>query len=264
MARKQKCYNEQVKLLITSDWHIDAKTGGVVRYPELCNFFTKLEDYIIDNRIDIMCNLGDYFDPGKLWDLQNSARLIEHAVRLNNSCELGSIWITGNHDVVNHTEGSTCLTPLESAKRAYGYHADSFNKVNQLHIVQTPDVIRVEGCSLSFLCLPYPISARMDDYNKQVQDAFSQCDGKTTVVLSHLNIEGAQIGSESQEMAKGIDISLPIDRLKALNPLLIFNGHYHKPQTIKKTDLEIHIPGSPLRFTFGEKDDEKGFILVEI
>jgi len=67
-------------------------------------------------------------------------------------------------------------------------------------------------------------------------------------------------------MARGRDVDMPLDHLAELDPVAVAAGHYHKAQTVKGPGgLRIVIPGSPHRFTFGERHDaDKGFVVLDL
>ena len=40
-------------------------------------------------------------------------------------------------------------------------------------------------------------------------------------------------------------------------------GHYHKPQSIKKATIDLYYVGSPIQIDWGEKNEEKRFLVVD-
>jgi DNA repair exonuclease SbcCD nuclease subunit len=40
-------------------------------------------------------------------------------------------------------------------------------------------------------------------------------------------------------------------------------GHYHKPQEIIREDISLYYVGSPIQLDWGEKNDEKRFLVVD-
>ena len=44
---------------------------------------------------------------------------------------------------------------------------------------------------------------------------------------------------------------------------LVILGHYHKPQEIIRDDIKLYYVGSPIQLDWGEKGDEKRFLVVD-
>lgn len=262
-----------MKLLLTSDWHLDAVTAGVRRLGEFDAYLEAVIETIEEESIDHVFVLGDYFDPGTMRAHELTALLLEIAGRLAERPVANVVFIAGNHDVVESSEGWTTLSPLVTALK-WGFCA---GESARLHVMQLPGAIVLSNSadgdpSLVVLCLPYVSRAMQSKsgtggYNVAypMSDA-AQLSEKLKVplvVLGHLTVPGAVLGSESKEMARGRDVDLP--RLAELNPALVANGHYHRCQIVKCGGVDVVIPGSPMRFTFGERDDQqKGFTVVEI
>lgn len=83
--------------------------------------------------------------------------------------------------------------------------------------------------------------------------------GNAKVLLAHLDINGFSLGDDY------------IEKHSFLNPeeldqfQLVLSGHYHEPQSkIINKKLEIVYIGSPLTTTFGESDQEKRFVILNM
>ena len=83
--------------------------------------------------------------------------------------------------------------------------------------------------------------------------------GKSKILMAHLDINGFALGDDYIEKHAFLD---PED-LKDFQK--VFSGHYHEPQEKMVTkNLEIVYIGSPSTTTFGESDQEKRFILLNL
>jgi hypothetical protein len=139
----------------------------------------------------------------------------------------------------------------------------------RMHIFERPLTQRVNK-AWAVLALPYVSRAHQSALPGWLDHAFKQAheysdDGLKLIVVAHLVIPGARISSESIEMARGQDQLFPFERVAALDPAIVFNGHYHAKQVVKSHGLSLVIPGSPVRFTFGEAEEvEKGVVLAEV
>ena len=74
-------------------------------------------------------------------------------------------------------------------------------------------------------------------------------------LIGHAGVAGATVGASNFVIGE----TLTPKHLKKYKEA--FLGHFHRHQQIQNT--QIHIPGSPLQHTFGERDDEKGFLYVD-
>ncbi|MCK5642732.1 MAG: hypothetical protein KAJ19_18125, partial [Gammaproteobacteria bacterium] len=81
------------------------------------------------------------------------------------------------------------------------------------------------------------------------------------LVIGHLNLKGITAGSETIDMPRGRDVFWPVDEIKAKWPnAIMVGGHYHERQVYKG----VQIIGSMARLTYGEGDNNVGFLEMEI
>lgn len=250
-----------MRLLAFSDLHLDAVTAGRARRPEVLEYLRDAHAVATSFLPDVVVFSGDAFDPGGLQDCMNSSCMI--AALLGFAQRSTVIAIAGNHDVIDTSalfEGYpvTTLTPVRAAARFMPEV-----QAARLHVVERPRFLRVDD-GWGVLALPYVSRVHLGSLPGWMDEAFDDASafGDSIVVVGHLVIPGAAMGSESIEMARGQDQLFPFERVAALKPKLVINGHYHgRQEVLAPNDLRIHIPGAPLRFTFGEVADvEKGFL----
>lgn len=237
-----------MKIAISSDWHLDATTAGVDRYQDICTALDHLELAIRDEQVDLFLFLGDLTDPDSPRAWRAVARAIEFE-RMLRDHEVGSLWLVGNHDVVEDGHGSHVLLPLRAAGA---------------RVVDIPNATNLGGTDV----IAFPYTPRSLSYDPKVyleHLRFDRAPG-TTLVVGHLNVEGIEPGSESSEFARGREVFLPVDSLvKELgSDLLVFNGHYHRRQTFSRAGVEVHVPGSLARLTRGERENSPGYLIVEV
>lgn len=259
-----------MKLLFTSDWHGDAVTLGEPRRYELQGYIGLLQQAVADHDVDVVVFPGDAFDPGSMLHAQHELDVVLGFKRLAAASAKGRlIAVTGNHDVVEVDRPLSVLTPLGAA-------------LEQVFVADAPCTLTVGdyGASweaVTFLLLPYTARAWADAEARgldvgpaaHMDQAFTEAAnakqlGHRIVVVGHMTVAGAEMGSESVELSRGRELDLPIARIKALEPALVVNGHYHKPQILTVDGLEIVIPGSPLAFSTDDVSDDKGYLLVDV
>lgn len=245
-----------MKVLLTSDWHLDAVTAGAARLPELEAHIDIVAEVAEREGIDFVFFLGDGCDPGGMLGSLYTTTMIRAARRFT-AASRGSVWIAGNHDVIESSRGVTTLTPVGEAMR----------DTQGFALAERPAFVDLWG-ELGVLCLPYvardlEATAYGDELGTALEAA-SRFSGDVCVI-GHLAVPGARMSSESHELARGRDVDIPIaDVLTIVDPVFVANGHYHEAQIVKYGGAEIIIPGSPLRLTFGERnDDRKGFTVLE-
>ncbi len=250
-----------MKILLTSDWHIDARTAGVPRINEFSDYIDDLIVAIVSNKVDYVFHLGDFFNPGSMLVPFYTSKVIEFVQKiLDCYYEVSAIvLIAGNHDVIEDSRGPTVLSPL----KAIYHHSD------QVHVFEQPEAYELVGhgsTRLGLLALPYVArSAYNPDKATQAFSEAAKFSHVPLAVIGHQTVPGAIVGSETRDMPRGRDVDLPTDAIAQLNPSLVAMGHYHKAQIVSSHGLEIIIPGSPQRLTFGERNDKnKGFTIVDI
>lgn len=230
------------RLLITSDWHLDATTAGVERRGDLEAAVDRIAVAAAEHCVDGFAFLGDLTDP----DSPRAWRAVEYAVRFAQGLGRDQLWLVGNHDVVEDGRCSSTLLPLRGA----GFR-----------VVDTPQSTVLAGVPV--VALPFtPRSHAYDppEFVLELERGAKRAPG-TPLVLSHLCVEGIEPGSESKEFARGREVFLPLEEIREWMPgALVFNGHYHRRQTFR----EVNVPGSLARLTRGERDNSPGFLIVEV
>jgi DNA repair exonuclease SbcCD nuclease subunit len=243
-----------MKLLITSDWHADAKTLGHARYPDVEEAVRQTVRQAIDQKVDAYCFLGDLCDPDSGSAVFRSVELVIWAATHLARAGVTSIWLAGNHDVIEDGSGDTTLSPLRPIAR----------EDEHVWLFEQPGTATFDIHNVCVHALPYTATSHPYDPEKAAEPIWSQ--GGTHVVLAHLSVEGVQPGEETKEMPRGRDVTFPRGKFtQDRNGVYLFNGHYHRQQVHTMPGfLPVHIPGAPARFTFGEQDNVPGCLFVEV
>lgn len=254
------------RILITSDWHVDTVTAGTERFAELAEYVSALEEVIREESVDLVCNLGDCWDPGTVQDPRWARFVYSSFAQLGAAAKHDSLYaregaglvaIPGNHDVIDTSIPTSTLSALAA-----------LNHETAL-VLEKPSLRTMAGVAV--LALPYVARAYQGTpaYQRALDDALEASlrasRDMPLIVIGHLSFDNMHPGSEIIDMSRGREIPFPVELVEQLDPAAVFNGHYHMRQRIRRGGLDIEIPGSPIQFTFGEtKDGPRGFLIVEV
>lgn len=237
-----------MRILLTSDWHLDASTAGFVRFDDLRDAVRRVVDLAIAERVALFAFLGDLADPDSVRVHAAAEVAVDAATRLARA-GIPSRWLTGNHDVVEDGSDVSTLAPLRPLQ--------GVAKVNPLiRVYDAPALEVFGGCDV--LALPFTSRAKAYDPAEAVDANGTDA---PALVLGHLNIEGIEPGSETTDLPRGREVFLPLAKIRERFPnALVANGHYHRRQCFEG----VHVPGAIARLTFGEGDNEPGILIAEV
>jgi DNA repair exonuclease SbcCD nuclease subunit len=242
-----------MRILVTSDWHLDASTAGYERFDDISAAADRTVELAISQGCDMYMFLGDLCDPSANRAPRCIAKAIEIERRLQRA-NIVSIWLTGNHDVIEDGSGTSTLTPLAAAGAI---------------VHDTPFV--ADSGSSRFVFLPFVPRVRDYDAAEFVRSVgnLDRDEKNLTVVLAgHLMIPELAPGSETIDMPRGRDMRFPVNEAAQLwgDKVLMLNGHYHR-RVVEGRGVYgggLIIPGSLERLTFGEEDNTPGVVIVEV
>lgn len=251
-----------MKFLVTGDWHADWQTAGIRRFEDVRNAALQLTDIAKAQEVDRFVFLGDLCEPETaLWA---NSLAIEVTRRFPYADR--TIWLVGNHDVVEDGYGTHALLPLAATNMSSVYDRPTVRRFeNTKASKETVAALKPGECSgeLWLAAFPYTSTAQTYDPAEFVNEIAEKVpEYARLLVISHLMLEDIAPGSETTDMARGRDIFLPREHLQTAfrDRVTICNGHYHSAQTYKG----VHIPGSLVRLTQSEIGNAPGYLIVEI
>jgi DNA repair exonuclease SbcCD nuclease subunit len=234
-------------VIATGDWHLDAVTAGLRRREDIAAAVDEAAETAIALKADLFVFLGDLTDPHTSRSHWSVAKAVQTAQELSEGGVV-SMWITGNHDVIEDGSGDNTLLALA--------HVAS--------LVDRPRICHY-GPGLTVLALPYvPVAKHYEPSEFVLGDLGCAPDEPVpdvSLVVGHLWLEGISPGSESTDMARGRSLYWPVHELKQRWPdAVLVGGHYHKRQVHNG----VQIAGSLGRLTFGEQDNQPGYLVVRV
>ena len=219
-----------MKIIACGDAHLDSIVGGYDKHDDI----KRALDFVVDlaRGKDLLVFLGDMFDSKK--PSPRAYATMFEALELV-SCPV--VMLEGNHD-------NGAYLPFEKIKFEFG-----------VKIIKEPIFFDMEGNKIGFI--NYVRDNNEEKAQEQVDNFFDEANRGAKIVFSHLGVIGAAMSSGST-MIDG-EVHIPKEVVQKASYRVI-NGHIHKAQT--KGSVEIS--GSIVRVDFGEKDDEKHVLILEV
>jgi len=239
-----------MKIVCISDIHLDCTTLGVSRFEEAKRALDEAVAYAIKEKADLFVFCGDAMDPDSGSIVFRCIDVLVRAASCLGAQKILSIWLSGNHDILEDGTDATTLLPVANAAYAM--------------VISSP-VYAPLSPRLELLAFPFTSTSRAYD---PVEHAKKAADGKgPLLVLSHLHVQGVIAGEESKEMSRGREVWLPDEELAQLakrRPMLVLQGHYHRRQRHRTmAGLDFQIIGATTRNTFGECAHSPGFLVID-
>jgi DNA repair exonuclease SbcCD nuclease subunit len=254
-----------VKILVTGDWHLDARTAGFDRFEDLRGAVDWTVALAATVGVDLYVNLGDLCDPDSTRSHRAIGLACETAAKL---ADLGiaQVWLSGNHDVIEDGTGATTLAALAgwaSSSRFAPVLRRTYRDDCVFVVAQEPrHIVRFGDGQIDLLLLPFTPRAKAYDPATFVERIKLSDGCRKLLVFGHLNVIGAEDGSEVEDFPRGREVVFPTDALLARfgDRCMLFNGHYHRRQTVRG----VRMPGALGRLGFGEVGNPAGVLLVEV
>ena len=197
-------------------------------------FYTNvLFPYLLENKIDKIIHLGDYYEHRKfvnLKALEHNRRIFLDKLREYN---ITMDIIPGNHDVFYKNTNELC-----SLKELMGHYMDVV-KIHMDNVVVTYDELKVA-------LIPW---INMTNY-ADTMDFIKTC--SADVVAGHFEFGGF-------EMYKGIVNPHGMDTNEFKRFEMVLSGHFHT----KSSRDNIHYLGSQMEFNWGDVNDSKYFHILD-
>ncbi len=267
-----------IKLLHLADLHIGVENYGRIdpasgMHTRLLDYLNRLDEAIelgLQSEVDLVLIAGDIYknrSPNPTHQREFARRL--HRLR---SAGVPVFILTGNHDISASLGRAHSVEIFEALDIEGIIVADRL----RLHVIQTRSgpiqiialpwvtrhslMTREEMRGASFAEIEYQLRRRLERF---VIETAAKLDPNIPAVLAfHGSVDGAEMGAE-RAITLGQDLVMARSVLGQPNIDYVAMGHIHKHQVIG-TQPPLVYPGSIERVDFGERDEPKGCVLVEL
>lgn len=246
-----------------SDLHLGLTTDELDRTDEIINITLDFARYIITNEIEFVVFGGDIFHNNN-----PSEYLIGQFIRVINLLQKHNkktFILVGNHDSISSDSRKSCLDFINKLK----FYPD----IKLISDIKCIEVFQSDIGKIFFSFFPHITKFHLKD--TKFNDTQSYIDKKTfsiykkvgagnhNIMFSHLNVKGV-IPSVEKDFLKKSSVFLSKscfeNKMDGSILPLILQGHIHSKSIIDN----LNIVGSPVFVSFGEKDKNKYFAVLDI
>ncbi len=253
---------------------LDPSTGLNTRLLDFRESLCRAIDSGLEQGVQLALFAGDAYksrDPS-----QTHQREFARCIRRLTDRGVPVVMLTGNHDVPN-VRG-----------RAHAMEIYRTLGVSNVHILQKPEVIVVDtsGGPVQIAAMPYLMKgfmlAREEYLGKTVDEVRALMEERyagyieglaeevdkslPTVLMGHFWVRNARLSSWQQGYFNVNEPQVPVSELARPGVFdYVALGHIHKYQDLNKGQQPpVVYAGSPDCIDFGERDEKKGYVLVEL
>ncbi len=263
-----------MKILHTADWHLGHRLHEQSQLAEQTLFLNWIENYIIDEKIDLLLISGDVFDTGSPSN-QSLAMYYNFLVKLQKTSCKNIIITGGNHDSPGTLNAPKELLNALSIKVVGKATENSADEVFEINInnekviigavpyLRDGDIRRaVAGESFDDLTDKYK-KALINHY----QEIAIECEKINTnnapvIAMGHLFATGGSVSDSEQNIYVGTLGHIGAEDFPTYFDYVAL-GHLHRPQIVGEND-KIRYSGSPNILSFSELNYDKKIIVLEV
>lgn len=220
---------------IVSDIHFGVNKNSELFLNSSIKFFTEeFVPYLKAENISTILILGDVFDNRNNINVRINDEVYNLFINVLNEFKI--YILIGNHDIYYKTSNDV----------------HSLKLLNHLENVEVIDkVCNIELFGVNTMFCPWVF-----DYNDpQLVSAFEE--STSDVLFGHFDIVGFSLNS-TRVSTEGLKSDVFHGFKK------VFSGHYHTPSSKKFGKTEIVYVGSPYQMTRNDKNETKGFIILDL
>lgn len=258
-----------MKILHTSDWHLGRTLHKVDLHEHQEAFLDWLVALVEAERVDVVVIPGDVYD--RAVPAVTSVKLLDSALARLAGTGATVVLTSGNHDSPERLGfGRSFMRP--------GIHL-----LTDVPGIDHPVSVNDEHGEVLFFGLPYlepdrartelvadgepPLARSHEAVTRaaldRVRDRAATRVGARTVVLAHTFVTGGEASDSERDLSVGGVDSVPAGVLGGIDYLAL--GHLHGCQDLTRTiGAPAWYSGSPLAFSFSERNHRKSVLMVEL
>jgi exonuclease SbcD len=252
-----------MRLIHTSDWHLGRTLHGEDLLPHQAAFLGWLLDQAVSRRAGAVVVAGDIYD--RAVPPPDAVALLDETLLAFARARIPVVLTSGNHDSAVRLGFGAGLS------EAAGVHLRT-----RVADLDRPVVLADEHGDVAIYGIPYLLpDAVLADLDAERSHAAvlaaaaariradAAARGITrTVVLAHALVTGGQLCDSERDLRVGGIGDAPVSALAGFSYLAL--GHLHGRQAVPATGGAAGYSGSPLAFSFSEKNQIKSVTLADI
>jgi exonuclease SbcD len=274
-----------MRILHTADWHLNHRLGGRIdRNEDICRSLRQIAAYLEEYQVDVMLVAGDLFERGRADELRKGVSLIRE-IFLPFLQRGGTIVaISGNHDSEVFFETLRDAFDLAMPVQSSG----EVQRAGRMYIAPYPRLLRLadaEGTVVQFVLMPYPTPSwylrgadvqprSIEEKHRMIQEKFTRTlaqlqtpangfdESQQAVLVSHIHVRGVNPRKLFQ-ITEAEDVLFEANAIPYSWAYVAY-GHIHQAGKVKEDVEHVRYAGSVERLNFGEAEDEKSVVLLEI
>jgi len=269
-----------MKILHTSDWHLNSVLGGRPRNPDLRRSFEQIQGYLEARDVDVMIVSGDLFrERSRPEQAQVGISIIKEYFQSFIRRGGTIVAITGNHD------SEVFFATLRDALELVSFvDDDGIQAGGRLYVAPNARTLNLKdraGELIQFVLMPYPTIRylrgeqlrfqNIEERNQAIGASFNNIlrtlQGRLdpqwpAILVSHVLVRGVEATSGhyldqvNEVILEPSDLSFPWSYVAL--------GHLHQPGEAIAGAPHIRHAGSIERMDYGERDDQKSVVFLEI
>lgn len=270
MSKIRMLHLADTHLGVESYGRLDPATGLSTRLTDFASSLDQAIDYAVDERVDLVVFAGDAYrnrDPNQTYQREFASR-----VKRLSAAGITVFLLVGNHDLPVAMGRANAVDIFETLAVDNVY----VGRVRNLHVVNTAagplQIVAIPWLTRNWLLSKEDYKNRTQDEINQlivdstahfVEQAIERLDPSLPAILvAHASVLGASWSSE-RAVTLGQDFVLPKSVLSREAFDYVALGHVHRHQVLGNHPLMVY-SGSIDRVDFGEENEDKGFVVVEL
>jgi len=261
-----------MRIVHTSDWHAGRLWKNQNRLDELQDVLAHLGDFVERERIDLVLMSGDIFE--SQMPSAEAERAVSSFFKRLGKADVPSVVIAGNHDHCTRLDTWGLLAEFVGV-RARGLPRRS----TEGGLIEVPTrsghtacVAAVPWASPGRIVEALTLARDETQARQQYADAMQRilvhlAEGfrkdAVNLIVAHSYIAGAKGCGSERVVTMGDDWAATAQSLPATAQYVAL-GHIHRPQRVMAAGPHTEYAGSPLQLDFGEVNDEKSFVVIEV